>query len=242
MGTLDNVAECVTEPVIRGLDDLEKEGEGVEERLKVLRGVNELVAVSEEVLVCCIELVIVYESRSTVGDALGCLDELAETVEVLLELREEVKVVVPELDFDERELALDVLEFLKEVVNVVEALEVLVCAIDFVGVEEPVLVLEEVDVVVEDGEAKIVLVLSAVRVFVALEEVDLEGLVDIVCDPLEEDVFEPAVVLVFVGLELGVLLCRGELLKVIVVLGDTDLAEEALAVLEVKPDTVDWGL
>ena len=170
----------MTEPVIRGLDDLEKEGEGVEERLKVLRGVNELVAVSEEVLVCCIELVIVYESYLTVNDGLACLVDVAETVEVLLEVWEEVNVVVPELDFDERELALDVLEFLKEVVNVVEALEDLVCAIDFVGVEEPVLVLEEVDVVVEDGEAKIVLVLSAVKVFVALEEVDLEGLADMV--------------------------------------------------------------
>jgi hypothetical protein len=170
----------VTEPVLRGLDDLEKEGEGVAERLKVLRGVNELVAVSEEVLVCCIELVIVYESRNTVGDALGCLDELAETVEVLLEVCEEVNVVVPVFDFDERELALDVLEFLKEVVNVVEAVEDLVCAIDFVGVEEPVLVLEEVDVVVELGEARIVLVFRAVNVFVALEEVDLEGLADMV--------------------------------------------------------------
>jgi len=55
-----------------------------------------------------------------------------------------VNVVVPELDFDERELALDVLEFLKEVVNVVEDVVVLVEAIDFVGVEDPVLVLEEV--------------------------------------------------------------------------------------------------
>jgi hypothetical protein len=70
--------------------------------------------------------VIVYESYSTVGDALGCLDELAETVEVLLEVWEEVNVVVPVLDFDERELALDVLEFLKEVVNVVEAVADLV--------------------------------------------------------------------------------------------------------------------
>jgi hypothetical protein len=170
----------VTEPVLRGLDDLEKEGEGVAERLKVLRGVNELVAVSEEVLVCCIELVIVYESRSTVGDALGCLVDVTETVEVLLEVWEEVNVVVPVFDFDERELALDVLEVLKEVVNVVEALEVFVCAIDFVGVEEPVLVLEEVDVVVELGEARIVLVFRAVNVLVALEEVDLEGLGDMV--------------------------------------------------------------
>lgn len=51
---------------------------------------------------------------------------------------------------------------------------------DFVGVEEPVLVLEEVDVVVELGEASIVLVFRAVRVFVALDEVDLEGLVEAV--------------------------------------------------------------
>ena len=116
----------MTEPVITGLDDLENDGEGDAERVKVLRGVNELVAVSEEVRVHCRDPVIVYESRSTVGDVLGCLDELAETVEVLLELREEVKVVVPELDFDERELALDVLEFLKEVVNVVEEVVVLV--------------------------------------------------------------------------------------------------------------------
>ncbi len=112
--------------MVKGLDDLDIEGEGVTERVLVLRGVNELVAVSEEVRVNCRDPVIVYESRSTVGDVLGCLDELAETVEVLLELLEEVKVVVPELDFDEREVALDVLEFLKEVVNVVEAVADLV--------------------------------------------------------------------------------------------------------------------
>ena len=162
--------------MVKGLDDLENDGEGEAERLKVLRGVNELVAVSEEVLVNCRDPVIVYESRSTVGDVLGFLDELAETVEVLLELREEVKVAVPELDFDESELALDVLEFLKDVVNVVEDVVVLVEAIDFVGVAEPVLVLEEVEVVVELREGRIVLVFRAVRVFVALEECDLEGL------------------------------------------------------------------
>ncbi len=39
-------------------------------------------------------------------------------------------------------------------------------------------------------------------------------------------------VLVFVGLELGVLDCKGELLKVIVVLGDTVCLEEVLGVLE----------
>jgi hypothetical protein len=170
----------VTEPVLRGVDDLEKEGEGVAERLKVLRGVNELVAVSEEVLVCCMDPVIVYESCLTVNDGLACLVDVAETVEVLLEVWEEVNVVVPVLDFDERELALDVLDTLKEVVNVVEAVEDLVCAIDFVGVEEPVLVLEEVDVVVDDGEARIVLVFRAVNVFVALDDVDLEGLADMV--------------------------------------------------------------
>jgi hypothetical protein len=76
----------VTEVVMRGLDDLEKEGEAVAERLNVLRGVNELVAVSEEVLVCCIELVIVYESCWTVNDGLGCLVDVTETVEVLLEV------------------------------------------------------------------------------------------------------------------------------------------------------------
>lgn len=152
----------------------------MEERLKVLRGVKELVAVSEDVNVNFRELVIVYESRSTVGDVLGCLDELAETVEVLLELREEVTVVVPELDFDERELALDVLEFLKEVVNVVEDVAVLVEAMDFVGEAEPVLVLEEVEVVVELREARIVLVFRAVRVFVALEDCDLEDLAELV--------------------------------------------------------------
>jgi hypothetical protein len=43
-----------------------------------------------------------------------------------------------------------------------------------------VLVLEEVDVVVELGEARIVLVFRAVNVLVALEEVDLEGLGDMV--------------------------------------------------------------
>jgi len=43
-----------------------------------------------------------------------------------------------------------------------------------------VLVFEEVDVVVELGEARIVLVFRAVRVLVALEEVDLEGLADMV--------------------------------------------------------------
>ena len=233
------MAECVTEPVVRGLDDLEKEGDGVAERLCVLRGVNELVAVSEEVKVYCIDPVIVYESCLTVNDGLACLEDDAETVDVLLDVWEEVNVVVPVLDFDERELALDVLEFLKEVVNVVEAVVVLVCAIDFVGEDDPVLVLEEVDVVVDEGEARIVLVFKAVRVFVALDEVDLEGLVEAVCDPLEEDVFEPTVVLVFVGLELGVLLCKGELLKVIVVLGDTVCLEEALDVLESNPDTVD---
>ena len=162
--------------MVKGLDDLENDGEGEAERVNDLRGVNELVAVSEEVLVNCRDPVIVYESRSTVGDVLGFLDELAETVEVLLELREEVKVAVPELDFDESELALDVLEFLKDVVNVVEDVVVLVEAIDFVGVAEPVLVLEEVDVVVELREGGIVLVFRAVRVFVALEECDLEGL------------------------------------------------------------------
>jgi hypothetical protein len=188
--------------VVKGLDDLENEGEDVEERLKVLRGVNELVAVSEDVIVNFRELVIVYESRSTVGDALGCLDELAETVEVLLEVWEEVNVVVPELDFDERELALGVLEFLKDVVNVVEDVVVLVEAMDFVGEAEPVLVLEEVEVVVELREARIVLVFRAVRVFVALEDCDLEGLAERVRDPLDEEVFEPMVDLVFVGLEL----------------------------------------
>ena len=113
-----------------------------------------------------------------------------------------MKVAVPELDFDERELALDVLEFLNEVVNVVEDVVVLVEAIDFVGVEDPVLVLEEVEVVVELREARIVLVFRAVRVFVALDEVDLEGLAERVRDPLDEEVFEPIVDLVFVGLEL----------------------------------------
>lgn len=162
--------------MVKGLDDLENDGEGEAERVNDLRGVNELVAVSEEVLVNCRDPVIVYESRSTVGDVLGFLDELAETVEVLLELREEVKVAVPELDFDESELALDVLEFLKDVVNVVEDVVVLVEAIDFVGVADPVLVLEEVEVVVELREGRIVLVFRAVRVFVALEECDLEGL------------------------------------------------------------------
>ena len=150
----------------------------------------------------CRDPVIVYESRSTVGDVLGCLDELAETVEVLLELREEVTVVVPVLDFDERELALDVLESLNEVVNVVEDVVVLVEAIDFVGVEDPVLVLEEVEVVVELREGRIVLVFRDVRVFVALEDGDLEGLAERVRDPLDEEVFEPMVDLVFVGLEL----------------------------------------
>ena len=51
---------------------------------------------------------------------------------------------------------------------------------DVVGVEEPVLVLEEVDVVVELGEARIVLVFKAVRVFVALEDCDLEDLAELV--------------------------------------------------------------
>ena len=48
--------------MVKGLDDLENDGEDVEERLKVLRGVNELVAVSEDVIVNFRELVIVYES------------------------------------------------------------------------------------------------------------------------------------------------------------------------------------
>ena len=225
--------------MVKGLDDLDIEGEGVTERVCVLRGVNELVAVSEEVRVNSRDPVIVYESRSTVGDGLACLDELAETVEVLLEVWEEVKVVVPELDFDERELALDVLEGFKEVVNDVEDVVVLVEAIDFVGEAEPVLVLEEVEVVVELREARIVLVFRAVRVFVALEEVDLEGLAERVRDPLDEEVFEPIVDLVFVGLELGVLLDNGELLKVIVVLGDTVCLEDVLGVLEERSDTVD---
>ena len=79
---------------------------------------------------------------------------------------------------------------------------VLVEAIDFVGVEDPVLVLEEVEVVVELREARIVLVFRAVRVFVALEDCDLEGLAETVRVPLDEDDFEPIVDLVFVGLEL----------------------------------------
>ena len=91
-----------------------------------------------------------------------------------------MKVVVPELDFDESELALDVLEAFNEDVNVVEAVEDLLEAIDFVGEAEPVLVLEEVDVVVELGEFRIVLVFRAVRVFVALEDCDLEDLAELV--------------------------------------------------------------
>ena len=78
--------ELVCEIVYRGLTDLDIEGDDVLDRLIDLRGVNEDVAVSEDVQVNCIDPVIVYESYKTVEDGLGCLEEVAETVDVLLDL------------------------------------------------------------------------------------------------------------------------------------------------------------
>jgi hypothetical protein len=69
-----------------GVADLDIEGDDVLDKLIDLRGVNEDVAVSEDVKVNCIDPVIVYESYKTVDDGLGFLEDVAETVGVLLDL------------------------------------------------------------------------------------------------------------------------------------------------------------
>jgi len=145
-GLLVKVPELVCEIVYRGLTDLDIEGDDVLDRLIDLRGVNEDVAVSEDVQVNCIDPVIVYESYKTVEDGLGCLEEVAETVDVLLDLWEDVYVVVPEFVLDTIELAVIVFESFNEVVKVVDAVWVFVGAIDLLDEEDPVLVLEDVDV------------------------------------------------------------------------------------------------